>query len=71
MGHKQVAYYDPELTVYIEVGKGALVWPVQHPNRLEVTCTKHALTSPVVIYNEATGVFETLNTRYIPKNLVN
>lgn len=49
--------------------KYAVVWPVDHPDRLRVSNTKAAETSEVVdVIKDANGnvvEFETLNTHYI------
>jgi len=49
--------------------KHAVVWPVDHPDRLRVSNTKAAETSEVVdVIKDADGnivEFETLNTHYI------
>jgi hypothetical protein len=68
---KPVAYYDAGrvgLSPFenIEVGGRAMVWPITHPDKENVTCSSYVLTSYVVMYNPATKVFETENTRYVP-----
>lgn len=49
----------------IRVGEGAIVLPIDHPNRDMVSNTCAAITSKVVSHNVETGEFETLNTVYI------
>lgn len=48
------------------VGTSAYVVPVDHPS-IWVTNGKVATTSPIVEYDETTGIFETLNTVYVPE----
>lgn len=44
----------------------AYVVPVDHTSPY-VTNGEVALTSPIVDYDETTGIFETMNTIYIPE----
>lgn len=55
---------------YILIGGRATVVPVDHPDTSYVTNGMAATTSEVLWHNEETGVFETLNTRYVPQSLV-
>ena len=48
------------------VGGIAFVYPIDHPDTKLVSNTTIAITSRVVSYDEATEVFETLNTVYVP-----
>lgn len=48
------------------IGGRAYVVPVDHTSPY-VTNGKTAITSRIVDYDETTGIFETLNTIYIPE----
>lgn len=61
MTDKPVVRYSA--LIYCEVGKPALVKPINHPSA-SVFNTKDALTSNVISYDKNTGAFETRNTRY-------
>ena len=58
---KPVVYYKS--LMYCKVGEAALVFPTDHPKRSN---TQAVRTSNVVSYDQATGEFETRNTRYTP-----
>jgi len=59
----QYTPFDPT----IEVGKRAMVVTYNHPDIENVTPGQVVFTTRVVTYDEATGTFETANTRYILK----
>lgn len=59
---KVVNFKDP---IKIVVGESAIVFPVNHPDKNNVSNTRHVYTSSVVKVNED-GSFETLNTIYKP-----
>lgn len=61
---KDIAYYDKSKYHTITVGGIAIIYPLGHKN---VTDGTLAQTSRVVSYDEVSGVFETKNTVYIPK----
>jgi hypothetical protein len=67
---KPVVHYDRSPSNYwIQVGHSAYVTPLNHPNHLEGHSVVNGLqirTSTVISYDEATGEFETLNTKYVP-----
>lgn len=50
----------------IAVGESAFIVPVDHPDAENVTNGNYAMTSRVQSYDAETGVFETLNTVYVP-----
>ena len=62
---KPIVQYDPSKGSYINVGESAFVFPIDHPSLL-VSNTKFISTSEVIICDTTTGVFETLNTEYVP-----
>lgn len=67
---KPVVHYTPNPHQFIPdvVGKGAMVWPVDHPNHLfsqNVSNETACFTSAVIRIGE-NGEFETLNTIYKP-----
>jgi hypothetical protein len=62
---KQLVQYSELLN--IRVGYSALVVPVDHPDTYNVSNTMVAHTSVVQWYNGESGVFETLNSRYVPE----
>lgn len=68
-GKKLVQY--SELYGTPVVGQRTTVRPIDHPDTIFVTNTEWASTSAVQWYNEETGIFETLNSRYVPQKLVN
>jgi hypothetical protein len=69
-GKKLVMYHPRPGLDYIQVGLRASVVPLDHPDTVFVTNGYEAITSAVQWYNEETGVFETLNSRYVPSTLV-
>ena len=65
---KKVVHYDPSgFICYIVEGEVAIVYPIDHPDTERVSNKKPVRTSTVVSYDKETGIFETLNTIYIPK----
>jgi hypothetical protein len=61
-----VYYIPPAQAVW---GNRAVLRPVNHRNHVEgqgVTNWREAITSPVLLWDEATGRIETLNTVYLP-----
>ena len=50
---------------HIEVGRGCLILPMDHPGEL-VSNTTWAITTPVVRYDPVSGIIETHNTIYQP-----
>jgi hypothetical protein len=66
---RQLVQYS-ELVATPAIGAGAFVVTLDHPDTYRVTSGLVAHTGPVQWYNEDTGVFETLNTRYVPATLV-
>jgi hypothetical protein len=67
---KKVVQYAVTPHTSIQVGMGALVSPVDHPDTENVTNGLHAFTSEVLSYDTETGEFETLNTKYVPQKSV-
>jgi hypothetical protein len=68
---KPVVHFKPPPFRDIEIGYGAIVFPVDHTNHAEGQCvsnTVYALTSRVVKVFED-GSFETMNTLYKPEKL--
>ena len=63
---KLMVFYKITPETFIEVGKSAFVFPLNHTSS-DVTNTKLVCTSEVISYEEETGCFETLNTCYKPK----
>lgn len=61
---KDIAYYDKSKYHNINVCCVAIIYPLGHKN---VTNGTLAQTSRVISYDEVSGVFETKNTVYIPK----
>lgn len=61
-GSKPEVEYDPSRYTYIKEGLSAEVFALNHP-RLGA---QPVITSTVLKYDEATGTFETENTRYVP-----
>lgn len=68
MSNKPIVHYRPNVADYIRVGEVALVCPTDHWSYL-VSNTALVHTSKVLHYDNATGVFETLNTVYKPESL--
>lgn len=48
-------------------GLSAFVVAVNHPDEARVTNGELVITSTVTAYDETTGIFETLNTVYVPQ----
>lgn len=65
---KQVVKYSSLL--FCQVGTGAMVVPVNHPDTYRVSNGFTAYTSEVLSYNSDTGEFETKNSRYVPQSVV-
>ena len=61
---KDIAYYDKSKYYKVEVGAYAIIYPLGHKNVANGSVAK---TSRVVSYDEVSGVFETKNTMYVPK----
>jgi hypothetical protein len=67
---KKLVIYDPASVVGdIVVGVPALVKPINHPDKANVSNTKLVATSNVVALG-LYGIFETENTRYVPETRV-
>ena len=62
---KRIVEYDPTYPVEIFVGIGALVKPINHPDKENVSNEKMVLTSPVVAHDGG-DCFETQNSIYVP-----
>ncbi len=62
---KPIVHYRTDMDFFVKLGKGALVYPVDHSSAL-VSNTKHILTSEVIQFNPLDGGFETMNTIYKP-----
>lgn len=64
MSEKPIVHYRLSgISVPIVVGKGAFIFPVNHPHCSNTTI---AHTSEVINYDPETGIFETRNTIYKP-----
>lgn len=63
---KQVVKYSALLHTPV-IGESCMVVPADHPDTINVTNGELAYTSRVVSYDEATGLFETQNTVYVPE----
>jgi len=61
--YKPTIRYSPNGVVHIEVGVGAVVNVIDHPG---FNYGQMVWTSTVLEYDEETGIFETLNTIYVP-----
>jgi hypothetical protein len=65
---KKVVYYRQDKGVnFYGLGQGCVVWPINHPDSHLVSNEGPAHTSAVQNYDPDTGIFETMNTRYEPK----
>lgn len=71
MSNKKVVKYTSVVFPYAPtsdpVGYPAVVVPVDHPDTVNVSNGIEATTTDVVAYDEATGIFETKNTVYVPE----
>lgn len=65
---KQLVMYESAENV--RIGDCAYVIPIDHPDTYRVTNGRVARTTQVNWHNTETGVFETLNSRYVPQSLV-
>ena len=61
--NKPTVHYNVEGVVYIVIGQRATVNVIDHPR---FYCGEMVFTSDVIDYDEGSGVFETLNTIYVP-----
>lgn len=64
MTTKKIVRYS-EVASPIVVGLPVMVWPVDHPDVMNVTNNYWATTTRVVRADAGTGEFETLNTLYV------
>jgi len=60
---KKTVHYSS--AIQIKVGSPAYVFPIDHPDAVNVSNKKMVLTTPVLAYNEHTGIFITMNTIYV------
>ena len=60
---KKTVHYSS--AIQIKVGSPAYVFPIDHSDAVNVSNKKMVLTSPVIAYNEHTGMFITMNTIYV------
>jgi hypothetical protein len=66
MAKRRVHYVEGSILTDVIIGHGTFVQPVDHPDRSNVSNTKHVYTSAVIAYDPATGEFETQNSLYTP-----
>lgn len=62
---KKIVHYAPNKYDHIRVGMPAIVYPIDHPDKDNVSNSTQVRTSDVVTVN-ADKSFETMNTRYVP-----
>lgn len=62
---KPVVYYNKDKASFVSIGKSAMVYPLNHSSN-RVSNRSVCMTSDVVSHNENTGLFETLNSVYVP-----
>ena len=63
---KPVVHYVGKPQFWGELGHGAFIYPMDHPDTENVTNLKQARTSSVLSYDPITGRMETMNTVYMP-----
>lgn len=63
---KRIVHYNKNKYVFIEVGKSAEVYAIDHYNKYDVHPHQRVVTSVVLWHNTETGVFETENSTYVP-----
>lgn len=63
---KPIVRYTPSKDDFIEVGRGAFVYPADHWDNMNVSNHQIAHTSTVLQYTKDTGEFETKNSVYVP-----
>ena len=63
---KQIVHYDNFKPTTIVVGKCATVFPIDHPDSVNVSNQVMVMTSLVLSHDPATGEFETQNSKYVP-----
>lgn len=63
---KKVVHYDADRGVMEGPSDGMILYPIDHPDSERVSNRKGVLTSPVLSFNEESGVIETANTIYHP-----
>ena len=64
---KSIVHYYKNLMHDINLGGKAFIHPVDHPDTERVSNTTWVFTSKVISHDPDTGEFETLNTKYVPK----
>lgn len=62
---KPTVHYHPTDLDIIELGRGAVIFPMNHPDKHNVSNTTLVFTSKVISV-DGQGNFETENTRYVP-----
>lgn len=62
----RIVHYKANVMAYIKVGEPAIVYPVDHPDSLNVSNKTEVITSLVQALDVATGVFVTQNSCYVP-----
>jgi hypothetical protein len=62
---KKVVQYVPFDGIPVMVGARAVIRPIDHPDKENVTNTAPAVTTEVVWADKSTGSFETRNTLYV------
>jgi hypothetical protein len=60
---KKIVKYKKATVIYIAAGMSAMVETVDHP---DCSNKKYVVTSCVLKHDPKSGVFETLNTLYVP-----
>lgn len=63
---KKIVHYDADRGVMEGPSNGMILYPVDHPDSDHVSNRTAVLTSPVVSFDEESGVIETTNTIYHP-----
>lgn len=72
MSEKKIVKYRRADAFIPGVGMSATVFAYQHPDALYIQSGEDAVvtTSRIVSHNTDTGEFETLNTRYVPRTVL-
>lgn len=66
--NKPLVFYRADRPYLIQIGKPAFVYPINHPDTVNVTSdgATPVATSPVVMMNLLSGEFWTHNSHYAP-----
>lgn len=66
---KKVVHYEAGTELICGIGGRAMLKPLDHPDKANVSNTTLAMTSRIVAYDDKTGLIETEHTLYKPRKV--